>query len=265
VSPVALADAVDASRFGGKAASLAQALRAGLPVPGGFALEARQVEAIAGGAGDAVAQLRARAAGMGALLAVRSSALGEDGPASSFAGQHVTVLGVRPEEVADAVVAVRDSASAAGAVAYRAKRGIAREARIGVIVQELVPAEVSAVVFTRNPVDRSDHILVEASWGLGESVVSGAVIPDRYVLAPSGRVVSRTIGEKDTAKVVRDGAVWDVDLLDERDKDCLGDDDLARIHALVQEVDRVWTGPHDLEVAIALGRIYMLQRRPVTA
>ena len=77
--------------------------------------------------------------------------------------------------------------------------------------------------------------------------------------------MSRQIGEKDTAKVVRDGAVCDIDLVDERDKNCLSDHDLARIHALVREVDRVWTGPHDLEVAIALGRIYMLQRRPVTA
>jgi pyruvate, water dikinase len=266
VTPAPLSQAGDAQRFGGKAAALARALGAGLPVPPGWALDHHLVDALAAGSAAAAQALRACLAGVSAPLAVRSSAVGEDGGAHSFAGQHLTRLGVAAADVAAAVIAVRSSVHAPAALAYRARRDIAGPPRAGAVIQELVAAEVAAVVFTRDPVRGDDTILIEASVGLGESVVGGAVVPDRFVLDRGGRVLSRQAGDKDSALVWRDGRVTEITVDGPaRAALCLDDAQLARIHQLVIEVDRVWPGPHDLEIAFR-GReqLYLLQRRPLT-
>ncbi len=111
MKPSPLFDAVDDAHFGGKAASLARSLRAGLPIPNGFALGTTHVDAVFEGHAEAVAHLRSAFTGLAGPCAVRSSAVGEDSEGASFAGQHVTILNVRQEDrVVDAVLQVRESA-----------------------------------------------------------------------------------------------------------------------------------------------------------
>lgn len=260
-----LADAGDRRRFGGKSAALSQALRAGLPVPEGVALEVALVEAIVAGdpaARGALPEVRARLTG---LLAVRSSAVGEDGEQQSFAGQHETHLGVGPlAALAEAVRRVHASARAPAALAYRARRGIRGEPRMAVLVQALVPARAAGVMFTRDPVGGDDVLVIEAALGLGEVVVSGEVTPDRFRVDRRGRVLERSLGEQDEALVVEGSEVRRAACVS-GEGPCLGDDDLAALVELAARLDRVWPPPHDVEFAFSASGLVLLQRRPLTA
>lgn len=261
-----LADATDGAASGGKAASLGAAARAGLPVPAGFALSVDAVEAVVREDPVAVAAVRTACAGGHRPRAVRSSAVEEDSGEAGFAGAHRTVLGVcEPDAVVAAVRRVHASGDGAAARAYRGRLGLGR-ARMGVVVQELVPADVAGVMFTRNPVTGAAERVVEASWGLGEAVVAGLVVPDRFRLDAEGRVLERTVGEKDVAlragptgteEVVVDDAAAHAPCLD------LGQ--LAALHALAEACDAVDGSPdHDIEFAFHRGAVFLLQRRPIT-
>ena len=119
-------------------------------------------------------------------MAVRSSALDEDGPGSSFAGQHDTFLNIRGRDaVVDAVLRCVRSASSAEALSYRKEHALqSDDVKIAVLVQQLVPSDVSAVVFSCNPVTGAhDEVMITSNWGLGESVVGGMVNPDTFVVA----------------------------------------------------------------------------------
>jgi pyruvate, water dikinase len=263
----ALAEAHDAAAFGGKAVQLGTGLRAGLPVPAGFAVSADQVDAVVRADVDAVAALHTACAD-GGLRAVRSSAVGEDSAAASFAGAHLTVLGVcGAAAVVDAVRRVHASGLAAGARAYRQRLGLAERARMAVVVQELVDADVAGVLFTRNPVSGAAERVIEASWGLGEAVVAGLVIPDVYRLDTDGGLLERRIGEKDLA--VRrhpDTGTEEVPVAAPRaGRPCLGPAELAALHGLASACDSVY-GPegHDIEFAFRDGAVFLLQRRPIT-
>jgi pyruvate, water dikinase len=262
---IPLSEATDPAVFGGKAVALGAAARAGLPVPAGFALSVDVVESVVRGRDGVLGALRAVCAG-GGPRAVRSSAVGEDSAVASFAGAHCTVLGVcDPDGVIEAVRRVHASGGAAAARAYRGRLGLG-PCRMGVVVQELVPADVAGVLFTRNPVTGAPERVIEASWGLGEAVVAGLVVPDRYRLDVRGRVLERSEGEKDVAvragpggsrEVAVDGAA--VHVL------CLDDAGLAALHALAEACDAVYgTTDHDIEFAFHDGAVFLLQRRPIT-
>ena len=266
-----LVGAVDTAVFGGKAVQLGTALRSGLPVPRGYALSTALVDAVAGHEPSALAAIEQISAELG-LVAVRSSALDEDSLGASFAGAHLSVLGVSgPSATAAAVRAVRESAQDAGAQSYRSVLGLAAEARMAVIVQRLVDAEVAGVLFSRNPVTGADERVVEASWGLGEAVVSGVVTPDSYRVAPGGRVLERRLGDKDVAiRAVPgpDGSFVTEEVPVDPALDgtyCLGDHHLALLDALASQCDRVYgTTGHDIEFAFRGTEVFLLQRRPIT-
>ena len=265
---VPLADARDEQAFGGKAVQLGASIRAGLPVPDGFALPAELVEAVARGDEAAGAQLAAIAAGLTVPLAVRSSAVGEDSAAASFAGQHATFLNVSGvRAVIEAVEAIWRSAWSKSALAYRRRVGAEDQVRIGAVVQQLVAAEVSGVLFTHNPVTGADELVVEASWGLGEAIVQGLVIPDRFRIGRDGEVLERTTGSKEMAvRLQADGDTRhepvERGLIEEL---CLATAELHALHELATRCDDVFgPGPHDIEWAFAGGALYLLQRRPVT-
>jgi pyruvate,water dikinase len=262
---VPLAEAADRSAFGGKAVALGTATRAGLPVPVGVALSVDAVEAIVRADPDIVPALR-RVCDNGRPRAVRSSAVKEDSAGASYAGTYCTVLGVcDPDAAVAAVRRVHASLDAPAARAYRAQMKLARS-RMGVVVQELVPAEVAGVLFTRNPVTGAAERVIEASWGLGEAVVTGLVVPDRFRLDVRGRVLERATGEKDVAlrlgptgpqEITVDGP--DVYL------PCLDDAQLAALHVLAEACDDVYgSREHDIEFAFHGGAVFLLQRRPIT-
>jgi len=278
-----LAAAGDAAVFGSKAANLSTALCGGLPVPDGIVLDSDLVARIATEysdhnqpedsrpvGDDVLSWLAAVTAGWGALLAVRSSGLDEDGPAASFAGQHVTRLGVRATAGAlhAAVNAVHESAVAPHALAYRDHLGLNHSPGVAVLVQPLVAADVSGVMFTVDPVTGVDELVVEASWGLGESVVGGLVTPDSYRIGPDGSVRDRRFGRKSVSITPVDGGGTEersVDPARARDP-CLDDGGLGALWELAAQCQGVFGEmPLDIEWAFAGGRLHLLQCRQVTA
>jgi pyruvate,water dikinase len=267
VKPQALLDAVDEASFGGKAASLARSLRAGLPVPRGFALDTTQVELIFAGDTAALTHVRDEFIALAGPCAVRSSAVGEDSEAASFAGQHVTVLNVRNEDhLARAILQVRESAHSESARIYRRTLGMDEAPRIGVVVQRMIEPDCAGVMFTRNPLNGSDERVIEASWGLGETVVAGLVVPDNYVLDAQGRVLRRTAGEKDLAlRTAAEGGTVEEAVADDLvTAFCLNDEMLAALHDLANRCESVFGQGVDIEWAFADGTLYLLQCRAIT-
>jgi pyruvate,water dikinase len=261
----------DGAIVGGKALSLGLLAGAGLPVPPGFCVTTaayRRMKdhslqadpALSAEISDAYSNLG------GGLVAVRSSASAEDGAVTSFAGQQETILGVTGEPaLLEAVTRCWASLDSERAVAYRHKQGVDdRDLAMAVVVQRLVCAEVSGVLFTRDPLDREGRsMLVEASWGLGESVVSGRVSPDRYRLdRDTGQVRDRHISTKTTMETAAGAQAVP---LERRTKSCLSDLQLAELAELGRRVEALYGDPRDVEWAWAEGRFWLLQARPITA
>ena len=267
VTPQPLSQVVDESLFGGKAASLGAALRAGLPVPPGIALPAPLVDRIAAGSPEAATAVLTSLDLPRGRMAVRSSAIGEDSSGASFAGQHVTRLNVFEPGILDAVRDVWASARSEAALAYRAKRGIDTPPSIGVVVQSLIEPVAAGVLFTRNPMSGADERVIEAAWGFGEAVVSGIVTPDSYRLDACGCLIDRALGFKDIKVWFdEDGGTAEVPVPPElHEAPCLAVEDLARLHALAQRCSAVWGADLDLEWAFtANGDLFLLQSRPIT-
>ncbi|HET6627951.1 MAG TPA: PEP/pyruvate-binding domain-containing protein [Nocardioidaceae bacterium] len=266
-----LADATEEGVFGGKAVQLGAAIRNGLPVPRGYALAPEDVEAVVREDAAAIAAL-ARVSDELGLTAVRSSALDEDSAGASFAGAHLSVLGVSGlDATTSAVRAVHESGKDAGAQSYRARMGLEVTARMAIVVQRLIDADMAGVLFTRNPVTGDDERVIEASWGLGEAVVSGLVTPDRYRVARGGHRLERSLGDKDVAIRLRtvpgaEGRTEEVPVGPELvDAYCLGEAELAALDTLASDCDRVYgSTDHDIEFAFRNGEIFLLQRRPIT-
>lgn len=269
MNAVPLADARDEQVFGGKAVQLGEAIRAGLPVPDGFALEADFVAAVAQGDPAARRSLDDVGDRLAGPFAVRSSAIGEDSAAASFAGQHATVLNVRG--VAATIQAVSNvwrSAWSESALGYRRRVGVVGPVRMGVVIQSLVPADVAGVLFTRNPITGADELVIEASWGLGEVVVQGLVVPDFYRVSPTGEVIERRSGAKTVAlhRLVSGGTSTEPVEPGLVEQLCLDDSQLWTLSQVALRCTDVFgPGPHDMEWAFTAGAPYLLQRRPIAA
>ncbi|MEE8353442.1 MAG: PEP/pyruvate-binding domain-containing protein, partial [Dehalococcoidales bacterium] len=202
-------------------------------------------------------------------VAVRSSALDEDGSAASFAGQHDTYLNVVGEEsVVAAIARCCASVNNVHAVEYRRRRGISEDnVKIAVLVQQMVPADISAVVFGANPVTGNrDEVVVNASWGLGESVVGGTVTPDSYVVRKQdATIISRSIGEKLRMTVPVPGGTSEVNVPRMlQTQPAASDEQVAEMARLAVELERTVGRPVDVECAYQGRRLHLLQCRPVT-
>ena len=262
----------DASLVGGKAANLSR-LAAVFTVPPGFCLlangDASAALAPGGPLHDAYGRLAESCAADAPVVAVRSSAVDEDGATASFAGQHETYLGVSGfEAVADAVERCWASGRSPRALEYRRQHGLpAPNGPLPVLVQRLVIADVSAVVFSANPVTGARwEIVIDASWGLGESIVGGTVTPDTYTVSRDGfEIVSRRIAEKRRMTVSVPGGSLEVDVPAAlRRTPALDDDAVRDVARLVAELDDDFGRPVDVECAWADGRLHLLQCRPIT-
>ena len=250
----------DAQQVGAKAATLSR-LADRFRVPAGFCLEASvfdRLGAALDGDGRATDALRALVAeGHAALrertghddpaLAVRSSAIGEDGSETSFAGQHDTVLDVRGvEAITAAVLQCWRSASSDRAVAYRRTHGITERPRVGVLVQEQVAADAAAIAFSVDPVsgDR-DIVMIDATLGLGEAIASGTVDPDTFAVRKADlAILKRTYAGERSA---------------------LDDAQVREVARLAIELETESGAPVDVECAFSAGSLYLLQSRPITA
>ncbi|WP_213450852.1 PEP/pyruvate-binding domain-containing protein [Rhizomonospora bruguierae] len=279
-----------AESCGGKAGALGTLLRAGLPVPDGFVVPLDAYRAAApdlgletrAGQPDAARQaidahplpadlLDALGRGLDALgdppVAVRSSAANEDTAAASAAGQHESILAVHgASAVVRAVRACWASLHSRRAIDYRGVTGRDQpsgDPAMAVLIQRHVDADVSGVMFT--PSGPSGVTTIEASWGLGPSVVGGTVTPDAYHIAADGSV-THTTGTKRT-RLDRHGAhlvASDVPAA-RRHLPSIDDATAARLTRLGHDAAAVLGGAQDIEWAIADRRIWLLQARPVTA
>jgi EmrB/QacA subfamily drug resistance transporter len=258
VTLVPLTEAESEQQFGGKAASLARALRAQLPVPDGFAISWDH--------DDADAIVRAFHAS-GGRVAMRSSAVGEDSLDASFAGQHLTILNVTTETMLHAAVqTIRESARSESALAYRAKMGVEGEPRIGIVMMRMIDAAVAGVLFTRNPLTGANERVIESAWGLGEAVVAGLVTPDRFRISADGEILERSTGRKDIAvRFASHGGTAEVQVAGEDiQRLSLNDDQLRALHQLASQCETYFGGPQDLEFAFEQDKLFLLQSRPIT-
>ena len=260
----------DVDAVGGKGLSLGLMSRAGLPVPPGFCLTTAAYRRARGRSlgdqpelvGPLIDSYRSLGGGP---VAVRSSATAEDGSEASFAGQQETILGVHGDvELLNAVSRCWASLDTERAVAYRKKQGISADGlAMAVVVQRLVEAEVAGVLFTHDPLDsEGKQMLVEASWGLGEAVVSGRVTPDRFQLdRATGEVRDRHV---ETKTVMVTGTGERPVSAEKQSVPCLDDARLAELADLGRKVEAFYGAPRDVEWAYADGRFWLLQARPIT-
>ncbi len=295
---------ISLAAVGGKAANLCRMIRAGLPAPGGFCVTTAaygevaastgidlaafdgagvdELERLAGLAREAFvaapmpAEIGAaivdayRRLGDNIPVAVRSSATAEDLPNASFAGQQDTYLNiVGAAAVLDAVRRCWASLWTDRAVVYRSTNGIDhRVVRLAVVVQQMVDAEVAGVLFTANPVTgRRRQAVIDASPGLGEAVVSGAVNPDHFVVDPlTGEILERRLGDKRiSVRSVEGGGTRHVENGLAASDACLTDEQVRSLAALGQRVEAHFRAPQDTEWAIdARGRLWLTQARPIT-
>ena len=249
----ALLAALDTSRFDGMCATMKDLVhRAGIPD------DVRERILVA-----------YRAMGPDCFVAVRSSATGEDGADASFAGMNETYTNVRGEQ--DLIEAVQNCwASLFGprVVSYRASRGFTANPAMAVVVQLMIASERSGVAFTADPTtDATDRVVVEGAFGQGEVVVSGSVEPDTYVVSKeTGEILSRRMGYK-SFKIIRgdDGRDQRVELDESRaEAQVLTDDEVRTIAEIAVRSERHAGCPQDTEWAIAGGKTYIVQTRPIT-
>jgi pyruvate,water dikinase len=308
----------DLSAVGGKAASLGEMTAAGLPVPPAFVVSAGTYRAFIEDTGietelfDAVdvdpddSAALAEAAehaqqlieetpipdalqeeilaaydrtGEAHPVAVRSSATAEDLPDASFAGQQETFLNVTREDLLDRVRECWGSLFTQRAIYYREEQGFDHaDVDIAVVVQEMVDAEKSGVMFTSHPSTGAPVVTIEAAWGLGEAVVSGAVTPDNYVIdRATGELREESVADKKIMHV-RDTETGETVERpvpeDRRSERVLTDEELDALLELGEEIEDYYGEPQDVEWAIADdgsgagrgpdGTVYLLQSRPIT-
>ncbi|HVT81958.1 MAG TPA: PEP/pyruvate-binding domain-containing protein [Phycisphaerae bacterium] len=270
-----LIDSEEVSEVGGKGANLGKLVRAGFAVPDGFVITTaafREAPMSAQQSGIAAIENEILAAyhALGSPpVAVRSSATAEDMAAASMAGQYETFLDVRGDD--ELLAKVREcwaSLDSPRIHAYLAEHGIERSAvAMGVVVQKLVPADVAGVLFTINPHahdPQKPEMLIEASWGLGESVVGGRVQPDViHLSAASGDVTHAVIADKRT--MIAAGAHGEIPVDEARRKAaCLSEGDIHKLWELGKKAAAHFGGPQDIEWAISKGEVFLLQSRPIT-
>lgn len=249
----ALLAALDTSRFDGMCAKMRD-----LVVKAGMAPDVREL---------ILASYRAM--GPDCYVAVRSSATGKDGADASFAGMNETYTNVRGEEnLIEAVQNCWASLFGPRVVSYRASRGFTADPAMAVVVQLMIASERSGVAFTADPTtDATDRVVVEAAFGQGEVVVSGSVEPDTYVVSKeAGEILSRRMGFK-SFEIIRgeDGRDLRVELDDTKAQaQVLNDDEVRTIAEIAVRSERHAGCPQDTEWAIADGKTYIVQTRPIT-
>jgi phosphoenolpyruvate synthase/pyruvate phosphate dikinase len=203
-----------------------------------------------------------------ALFAVRSSSPEEDLEGASFAGGYETSLGVTPDKLPEAIrhsfVSVLDERI----FVYKQERGFdVAEPHIAVVVQTQIASDSAGVAFSLNPLNNCyDEVVINANAGLGESVVSGAVTPDTFVVdRVQQTILSKEIGRKETAVFLQpDGGTTEQTGID-TDQPCLTDQQALKIAALTGAVEAAYGKPIDIEWAYADRQLFLLQARPITA
>jgi len=219
---------------------------------------------------DAYQALCKQAGKKSVAVAVRSSATAEDLPGASFAGQQDTFLNVTRKTLLKNVRRCWSSLFTPRAIVYRKEKGFAHEdVLISVAVQELIPSKASGVMFTLEPVSgEKDKIVINASWGLGEAVVSGQVTPDEYLVDKADfRILDKRVFKKDR-QIVSDkkgSTKWVAVAKSKKGKPALSDETIVRLAKYGVQIENHYGVAQDIEWAVDKDeRIFILQARPET-
>ncbi len=204
------------------------------------------------------------------FVAVRSSATAEDLPDASFAGQQETFLNMRgAEDVFNAVRKCWASLYGARAIFYRVEQGFEHDkVNLSAIVQKMVDSEKSGVMFSSQPSTGEPLVVLEGAWGLGESVVSGSVSPDNFVVdRKTKNILSKYIATKEIM-IIRDPKTQKtvtVPVPDEKkDAIVLTDNEAIELAKYAEILEKHYGIPQDIEWGVEKGKIYILQSRPIT-
>ncbi|MCK8061059.1 MULTISPECIES: PEP/pyruvate-binding domain-containing protein [unclassified Fusibacter] len=203
----------------------------------------------------------------GDIFAVRSSSPEEDLEGTSFAGMYETLLGQKREQLENAVAEAFSSCFDFRVMAYKKQNGMdLNGTSIAVIVQRQIASDVSGVGFSLNPLNNCfDEVMINASFGLGEAIVSGIVTPDTYLVdSLEDKIIEKKIGEKKIA-------IW----LDENngtsqaqnknaEEQALDDGQIIELSRLIKKCEKYYGKPMDIEWAYENGQLYLLQSRPIT-
>ena len=218
---------------------------------------------------QSLADLRKNLAALGddVLFAVRSSSPEEDLASASFAGGYETRLGVRPADLDDAVRHCFASSLDERVLVYKKEHGFdVLSPRIAVVVQQQIDSEVAGVGFSLNPLTNDyDEAVIDANWGLGESVVAGLVSPDHFIVDKVGRqVVDKKLGAKQVS-IWLDPDGGTIERKGHRSADLtLNDAQLGELTDVMCRIEELYEKPTDIEWAYAGGRLHVLQARPIT-
>jgi pyruvate,water dikinase len=200
-------------------------------------------------------------------VSIRSSAVSEDSLKASFAGLHDTYLNIKTdlELVLKNIKRCWASLFNERAIMYRIKKGIPHLEGMSVVVQEMIPAEISGITFTIHPSDER-NLLVEASYGIGDVVVSGKVEPDGYTIdRQSLEIRKKKIGRKDKMSTIESEETKVVDVEKElAEKQVLSYDNIKEIARTCLNVEKLFNYPQDIELCILNNKLWLLQSRAIT-
>ena len=202
------------------------------------------------------------------FVAVRSSATAEDLADASFAGQQESYLNIKGnQELLRHVKKCFASLFTSRATYYRHKKEFEHsKVQLAVVVQKMVDSDKSGVIFSKDPTNKNDNIVIEAVWGLGEGIVSGKITPDKYVISPELKILDEKIADKKIA-ITRDsgGGETVVKLREEKSKhQVLKDYEIKRLSEFAIKLEEHYQKPQDIEFAIEGEEIYIVQTRPIT-
>lgn len=255
---------------GGKGGSLARLYQAGFPVPDGFVIlpSAFEGETLSPQAWAEVQRRLGLLRGLDPQIAfaVRSSALSEDSAQASFAGEFETRLNVRSDEdIQQAIRTVYCSRQSERVLAYSQARGLDSNHKIAIVVQKLVKAESSGVLFTAHPITgQRDQAMLTATWGLGEAIVGGMVTPDTLVIDKhSGNILSRQIADKQVMTALQEDGTLEQPVPEKKRRAAvLADAQAAELVRLGVQVESLYGMPMDIEWVRAENKACWSRRAP---
>ena len=201
------------------------------------------------------------------LFAVRSSSPQEDLTLTSFAGQYQTFLGVALPELEKKITDAYSSMFDFRVVEYKQQNNLpVDDPGIAVIVQQQIKSEISGISFSLNPENNAfDEVLINAGFGLGETIVSGQITPDSYIVDKlTNKILSKKITHKDFALHIKNGGGTMEEKNPDPEMQVLSDADILRVTALAAGCEKHYGKPMDIEWALEKGELFLLQARPIT-